>query len=239
MPQAIVVVENFAWVVEQVIAATTVKHVVVTGLGDMLGLPERPGGQQRRQVREAAGAAMAPAGRSPIQSRVAARGERAVRTRRCRPGRSRFPAIYWRNNRGAQGRDAQHGNIVANMQQAPHGLGPSSRKGRETVVTALPLYHIFALTMNWLTLPEDGRDQRADHQSARHPGFGEGDGATAIHHHRRREHPVQRPPPKPRFRANSISLRCKLSAAGGMAVQKAVAEKWKRVTGKAVIEATG
>ena len=237
--EAIVVVENFAWVVEQVIAATKVEHVIVTGLGDMLAFPK--GLLVNFVVKHVK--KLVPAWRLPsavfLQGRLAARRKGAVRTRRRRPGRSRVPAIYRRNDRSAQGRDAQlTATIVANLQQTHAWLRPVLEEGRETIVTALPLYHIFALTVNCLIFLKIGATNVLITNPRDIPGF--------VKELARRPFTVitgvntlfNSLLNNPDF-AKLDFKPLRLSVGGGMAVQKAVAERWKRVTGKALIEAYG
>ena len=107
------------------------------------------------------------------------------------------------------------------------------------ILTPLPLYHIFSLTANCLVFMTLGARERADHQSARHPRLRQGNGAgtsfTAI------------TGVNTLFNAlvNNRILRqldfssLRLTLGGGMAVQKAVAENWKQVTGVPLIEAYG
>ncbi len=59
-----------------------------------------------------------------------------------------------------------HRNMLANLEQVNATYGPLLHRGKEFVVTALPLYHIFALTMNCLLFIELGMAKFADHQPA-------------------------------------------------------------------------
>lgn len=138
----------------------------------------------------------------------------------------------------AKGAVLTHGNMVANVLQASEWLRPVTKEGEEVIVCALPLYHIFALLANCLTYmslggenllitnPRDFKGFVKTLQTSRFtgilgvntlfnsllntPGFAECD-----------------------FRSLHVSL------GGGMAVQRAVAEKWKAVTGQPLIEAYG
>jgi long-chain acyl-CoA synthetase len=74
----------------------------------------------------------------------------------------------------AKGAMLTHRNLVANMQQASAWLGQNVKLGEEIIITALPLYHIFALTANCLVFMQFGGLQPPDHQPARHAGFRQG-----------------------------------------------------------------
>ena len=231
--------ENFASVVEQVIAATNVEHVIVTGLGDMLAFPKGLMRQFRRQTRQEARAGLAPAAGDFLQACAAARRKGAVRTRRRRPGRARLPAVHRRNDGRAQGRNAQSRQYRRQCRsRATRMFRPVLEEGREVIVTALPLYHIFALTANCLTFLKIGatdvlitnpRDIRASSKSSARCRFSVITGVNTL---------FKALLNNPDFAKLDFSP-LRVSLAGGMAVQRAVAEKWKQTTGKALIEAYG
>jgi long-chain acyl-CoA synthetase len=236
--QAIVVVENFAWVVEQVIAATAVKHVVVTGLGDMLGFPK--GLAVNFVVKFVK--KMVPAWRLPgaVPFRVALRlGARApFEPVDVGPDDLAFLQYTGGTTGLPKGAMLSHANIVANLQQAHAWLRPVLEEGRETIVTALPLYHVFALTVNCLIFMKIGATNVLITNPRDIPGF--------VKELARRPFTVitgvntlfNALLNNPEFaRLDFAPLR--LSVGGGMAVQRAVAEKWKQVTGKTLIEAYG
>ena len=149
--EVIVILENFASVLQQVVARTAVKHIIVTGLGDMLGFPQsllvnfvvrkikkmEPSWSLPTAVRfkdmlgQGAGHALAPVqvGHGDIAFLQYTGGTTGV----------------------SKGAMLTHLNIIANLQQAHAWLKPVLTKGEEIIVTALPLYHIFALTANCLT----------------------------------------------------------------------------------------
>ena len=131
-----------------------------------------------------------------------------------------------------------HGNIVANMQQCHAWIAPYIEEGKETIITALPLYHIFALTANCLVFFKIGativlianpRDIPGFVKELRRTRFTTLTGVNtlfnALLHNRD-------------FASLDFST-LKICLGGGMAVQRAVAERWKQVTGKPIIEAYG
>jgi long-chain acyl-CoA synthetase len=117
-------------------------------------------------------------------------------------------------------------------------LRPLLEEGREVVITALPLYHIFALTANCLTFLKIGatnvlitnpRDIKGLVKELAHCRFSVITGVNTL---------FKALLNNPDFAALDFSP-LRLSVGGGMAVQKAVAEQWKQTTGKALIEAYG
>jgi long-chain acyl-CoA synthetase len=139
----------------------------------------------------------------------------------------------------ARGAILSHSNLIANMLQLYYWVKPVLREDeRQIVVTALPLYHIFSLTVNCLTfmllggnnvLITNPREMTDMIKQIRHLKFTVISGVNtlfnAMLHH-------------PHFAAVDFS-HLVLSVAGGMAVQKSVAERWKKVTGIALIEGYG
>jgi len=132
-----------------------------------------------------------------------------------------------------------HGNIVANLQQAHAWLAPALKPGvDQMIVTALPLYHIFALTANCLTFFKIGASNLLITNPRDIPGFvaelakypftaltGVNTLFNAMVNNAE-------------FAKLDFSrLQCTLG--GGMAVQRAVAEKWKKITGSTLVEAYG
>ena len=131
-----------------------------------------------------------------------------------------------------------HGNIVANVEQGHAMLRPLLEEGREVVITALPLYHIFALTANCLTFLKIGATDVLITNPRDIPGFVKElaryrfsviTGVNTL---------FKALLNNPDFAKLDFSP-LRVSVAGGMAVQRTVAEKWKQTTGKALIEAYG
>jgi long-chain acyl-CoA synthetase len=132
-----------------------------------------------------------------------------------------------------------HGNIVANLQQSHAWLTPALDPARqETIVTALPLYHIFALTANCLTFIKVGASNLLITNPRDIPGFVKELQATPFTMLTGVNTLFNALLANEDFRKLDFS-KLNLALGGGMAVQKAVAEKWKQVTGKPLIEAYG
>ena len=146
----IVILENFAHVLQEVIAHTPIKHVIVTSVGEMLGFPK--GNivdfvvrHKRKQVKPFS----LPGSKSFKQALK--EGSKV----RLQPVTLTHADIAFLQYTGgttgvAKGAMLTHGNMVANVLQALEWIGPSFPRDPATLITALPLYHIFALTANCL-----------------------------------------------------------------------------------------
>jgi len=236
--EAIVVVENFAHVLQEVVAMTRIRHVVVTGLGDMLGTFK--GGLVNFVVRHVK--KLVPAFSLPqaISFKAALSRGAAVTFTPVAVGHDDIAFLQYTGGTTGVSKGAMlsHGNIIANLQQAHAWLKPFLAEGREIIITALPLYHIFALTANCLTFIKLGATNVLITNPRDIPGFvkelakypfttitGVNTLFNALLH-------------DPGFAKLDFS-KLNISLGGGMAVQRAVAEKWKQVTGNALIEAYG
>ena len=153
---AIVIVENFAHVLDQVLARTPLKHVIVTGIGDMLGFPKRAlVNFVIRNVKK-----MVPPYR--LTGHIRFLDALSIGSRQAPDpvalGHDDIAFLqYTGGTTGvAKGAMLTHGNIVANMLQAGAWVKPVVREGQEIIITALPLYHIFSLTANLMVFTELG-----------------------------------------------------------------------------------
>jgi len=236
--EAIVVMENFASVAEQAIASTSVRHVVVTGLGDMLKFPT--GLLVNFIVKFVK--RLVPAWRllGAIRFKSALRLGAGAPFERVDLGPEDLAFLQYTGGTTGVPKGAMltHRNILANLQQAHAWLRPVLEEGHEIVITALPLYHIFALTANCMVFLKIGATNVLVTNPRDLPGF-----VKELARHRF----TVITGVNTLFNAllnNSEFLKLdftplRVSLAGGMAVQKEVAEKWKRVTRKPLIEAYG
>jgi long-chain acyl-CoA synthetase len=137
----------------------------------------------------------------------------------------------------AKGAILTHGNLVANLQQLSAWIARDLQDGREVVVTPLPLYHVFALTSS-LTFAKIGarnvlitnpRDLPAFIHELKRTPFTAMIGVNTLYN------ALLNAPAFADVEVHSL----KLAVAGGMAVQRAVAERWKQVTGVPIVEAYG
>ena len=138
----------------------------------------------------------------------------------------------------AKGAMLTHGNMIANMLQAGVWIGQNAKPGEEVIITALPLYHIFSLTANCLVFTRLGglswlitnpRDMPGFVKELRKSNFTSLTGVNTLFNGLLNT---------PGFAELDFS-RLHLSLGGGMAVQRAVADRWKKVTGCTLAEAYG
>jgi long-chain acyl-CoA synthetase len=235
---AIVVLENFAKTVAEVAPGTACKHIVVTGVGDLLGFPKSLiTNLVVRHVKK-----MVPAFSIPHAIRfndALARGARSKLPRTdIGPDDLAFLQYTGGTTGVAKGAMLTHRNMVSNMLQAFAWISPNMREGEEVVVTALPLYHIFALTANFLVFARVGgynhlitnpRDMPAFVSAIRSARFTALTGVNTLFAGLLNT---------PGFDQVDFS-QLHLTLGGGMAVQRAVAERWKKVTGSTLAEAYG
>jgi long-chain acyl-CoA synthetase len=235
--EVIVVLENFAATVQQVVAATPLRHIIVTALGDLLPAPK--GWLVNLVVRHVK--KMVPAFDLPS----AVRFNDALNLGRghvLNPVRVVHEDIAFLQYTGgttgvAKGAMLTQRNVIANMMQADAWIRPFLG-GPQTVITALPLYHIFALTANCLVFLKLGARNVLITNPRDIPGFVKElskyrfsviTGVNTLFNALLNN---------PDFAKLDFSG-LKISLGGGMAVQRAVAERWKKVTGLPLIEAYG
>ena len=235
--EAIVVVENFAHTVQEVVGRTAVKQVVVTSIGEMLGWKGPLIDFVLRHVKK-----MIPPWRLPGSMRLSqALAEGRRRKLEHVPITHQDIAFlqYTGGTTGvAKGAMLLHRNIVANLLQAGAWLKPFLGNERHLILTPLPLYHIFSLTANCLVFMTLGaenvlitnpRDIPAFVKEMSKHRFTTFTGVNTLFNALLNNADFAR--------LDFSSLR--LTLGGGMAVQKAVAERWKQVTGVPLIEAYG
>ncbi len=236
--KAIVILANFAKTLEEVIPSTPVKSVVITEIGDLLPLPKRllvnvVVKYVKKMVPEfhiantiSFNEALS-LGKTTNLSRPVIRHEDLA-----------FLQYTGGTTGVAKGAMLTHGNIVANAVQARAWIKFLIKDGEEVIITALPLYHIFSLTANCLIFSSIGAQNILITNPKDIPGFikelkkwkfsaitGVNTLFNALMNH-------------PDFTQLDFSG-LKVSLGGGMAVQRAVAERWKQLTGAPLIEAYG
>lgn len=237
--KAIVVVEAFAHTLAEVIDKTEVKTVVVTRFGDMLGFPksmlvnfvikyvkkmvpayELPGAHRMMDVL-AKGSSLPPAVAEVGQDDLA------------------FLQYTGGTTGVAKGAMLTHRNMVCNIEQAWSWITAIEQdEGNEVIITALPLYHIFALTANCLTYMKLGAMNLLITNPRDMPGFVKELGKvkfTAITGVNTLFNALMNTPGFDKIDFSHL----KLTLGGGMAVQKVVADRWKELTGITLIEAYG
>ncbi len=236
--EAIVIVDNFAHTLQHVLPNTAVRHVIVTRLGDMLGLLK--GGLVNFVVKYVK--KMVPAWSIPghvrFNAALAAGGGHALE--RVDIGHEDIAYLqYTGGTTGvAKGAILTHRNVLANLQQAHAWIHPFTSEGREVIITALPLYHIFSLTANCLTFFKIGATNVLITNPRDIPGFIKEMGKvafTAITGVNTLFNALLHHPDFAKLDFSSLHI----TLGGGMAVQQAVADRWREVTGKPLVEAYG
>ncbi|WP_087025948.1 long-chain-fatty-acid--CoA ligase FadD [Thaumasiovibrio subtropicus] len=236
--KAIVIVSNFAHTLEKVVKNTSVKHVVLTRLGDQLSRPKSTlVNFVVKYIKK-----MVPKYHLPdaISMRSALRlGRRMQYVKPIIESDDTAFLQYTGGTTGvAKGAVLTHRNMIANVMQAKAMYLPVLTEGREAIVTALPLYHVFALTVNGLLMVEMGgqnllitnpRDIPTFVKELKSFPFTAITGVNTLFNALLNNED---------FHELDFS-KLGLSVGGGMAVQRAVAEKWQSVTGNYLLEGYG
>jgi long-chain acyl-CoA synthetase len=234
---AIVILENFAHVLEQVIGKTQVRQVIVTPLGEMLGAKGHIVNFVVRKIKKLVPAWNLLQAISMKQALSLGQGK-SFNAPTLTPEDIAFLQYTGGTTGVSKGAVLTHRNICANVLQAEHWIAPVVRRGEEFIITALPLYHIFALTANCLTFIRIGAQNLLIANPRDIPNFVKEwakypvTAFTAVNtlFNALLNHPDFQ-------KLNFSTLRVTLG--GGMAVQKPVAERWKAVTGCALSQAYG
>lgn len=234
----VVVAENFAHTLQQALPGTQVKRVVVTSLGEMLGFPK--GAITDLVVRHVK--KMVPAWKIPGALRlrdVLAAGARAPFHRPALTHDDLAALQYTGGTTGvAKGAMLSHGNLVSNVCQAYAWVRPFCNGDRECIVTALPLYHIFALTANCLTFMRLGASNLLIVNPRDIPAFIKEMGKvrfTALTGVNTLFNALLNHPDFGKLDFSSLQT----TLGGGMAVQEAIAQRWLKTTGKPIAQAYG
>ena len=235
---AIVIVSNFAHTLEKVVAETAIKQVVLTRLGDQLS-PVK-GTLVNFVVKYVK--RLVPKYHLPnaISFRDVLQQGKALSYER--PAMSNDDLAFLQYTGGttgvAKGAMLTHRNMQANLEQTKATYGSVLRDGKELVVTALPLYHSFALTVNGLLFLDLGGTNLLITNPRDIPGFVKEmakypftaiTGVNTLFNALLNDSHFQK--------LDFSSLR--LSAGGGMSVQKVVAERWEKLTGHYLLEGYG
>ncbi len=240
----IVILENFAHVLESILSETQVENVMITRMGDALAFPKATVmNLVVKHVKK-----MVPyyriTGATSFKAALKSGSGYGYESVEMKPDDIAFLQYTGGTTGASKGAMLSHKNLLVNMRQAitwimnTSSLGRELRMGHEIIITALPLYHIFSLTANCLCFMSIG-------------GL---------------NHLITNPRDLPNFvkELKKISFTCmtgvntlfngllnapgfdqvdfsslKIVLGGGMAVQKKVAKRWKSVTGATLIEAYG
>ncbi|MHC9058485.1 long-chain-fatty-acid--CoA ligase FadD [Pantoea sp. SORGH_AS_0659] len=235
---AIVIVSNFAHTLEKVVAETPIKHVMLTRMGDQLApVKATLVNFVVKYVKKLVPKYHLP-GAVPFRSALS-QGEQMTYQRPTVTNDDLAFLQYTGGTTGvAKGAMLTHRNMQANLEQTKATYGKLLRPGKEQVVTALPLYHIFALTVNGLLFLDLGGTNLLITNPRDIPGFVKElskfpftaiTGVNTLFNALLND---------ANFNKLDFST-LRLSAGGGMAVQKAVAERWEKLTGHYLLEGYG
>ena len=234
----VVIVANFASNLEKIRSEIQAKHIITTELGDLLGgLKGMIVNLVVKYVKK-----MVPPyslqGAVSLKTALSMGSTHAFKSINCNLEDPAFLQYTGGTTGVSKGAELTHGNIVANMQQISAWMKPKLKENEEIVITALPLYHIFALTVNCLAMLKIGahnvlitnpRDMKAFIGDLAKKRFTVITGVNTLFNGLLNQEAF-----------NSLDFSgLKIAVGGGMAVQKATAEKWKQVTGVPLAEGYG
>jgi long-chain acyl-CoA synthetase len=235
---AIVILANFAYNLEKILPETSIKHVIVTEIGDRLGgLKKTLVNAVVKYVKK-----MVPSYNLPTAIKfndALKRGGRRTFEQVTIKGEDTAFLQYTGGTTGvSKGAVLSHTNLVANMEQISAWMSVGLNKRSEIMITALPLYHIYALTVNCLSMMKIGaknilitnpRDMKGFIKELKKHPFSVITGLNTLYNGMMNH---------PDFDSIDFS-HLKITSAGGMAMQTSVAERWKEKTGVPVAEGYG
>jgi len=239
--EAVIVLENFATTVQQVIGKTAVKHVIVGSMGDLLGFKGVIVNLVVRRLKKMVPAYSIPGAVTFNDALAAGRGMKLNKPKLA-PDDVAFLQYTGGTTGVSKGATLLHRNILANVLQNDAWLQPALKKPPHVdqlfIVCALPLYHIFALTACFLLAMRAGGTNLLIPNPRDMAGFVKelmkyqvnffpavNTMYNGLLHH-------------PDFNKVDFS-KLKVSNGGGMAVQRPVAEQWKKLTGCSIAEGYG
>ena len=234
---AIVVLENFAKILQQVLGRTSVRTVITTQIGDLFPPAKRwLTNFVVKHVKK-----MVPAwhiaNTVPFTVALSAGREQRLDDVLLTLDDLAFLQYTGGTTGVAKGAMLTHGNLVANLQQVAAWIARDLRDGKEVAIIPLPLYHVFALTVNLvfmkigahIILITNPRDLPHFIATLKETPFTAMIGVNTLYN------ALLNAPAFAEVKVRQL----KLAAAGGMAVQRAVAERWKALTGVPIVEGYG
>ena len=234
----IIIFENSCKTLQEIVDNTPVKNILTTGIGDLLGFPKSMiVNFVIKHVKKMIPDWNLPQAKDFKTELFDANGDGYTR-----PDLNLEDISFLQYTGGttgvSKGAVLTHGNIVANIVQARAWISKYLKEGEETIITPLPLYHIFSLTANCMIFATMGaknilitnpRDMPGFIKELKKHKFTAFTGVNTLFNGLLNN---------PEFKDVDFSS-LKLTLGGGMAVQKVVADRWKEVTGVPLIEAYG
>ncbi|WP_241569836.1 AMP-binding protein [Rosenbergiella collisarenosi] len=235
--EALIVLSNFAHTVQAVMAQSPIKHIIVSELGD-----EHPV-IQRKLIHFSLHYVKKKVPKWQLihhKYRDCLKQGRLLRYQRAQLTRDDIALLQYTGGTTGMAKGAMltHGNLLANIEQIKAVYGELLIPGEERVVSALPLYHIFALMINCLLFIELGGHNRLITnpldmdkwlKGLKNFNFSVISGVNTLY---------AKLVNHPSFQQLNFSA-LKISVAGGMAVQSDVAAQWQRLTGTPIVEGYG
>jgi long-chain acyl-CoA synthetase len=234
--KALLILENFASNLQKIQSETPVETVIIASLGDMLGtIKGTIVNFVVRKIKKLVPSYSLP---SSIKFNDTIRVINKPEAREIKLSDVAFLQYTGGTTGVPKGVTLTHGNICANMAQVDAWVGSLFTLGKEVVITALPMYHIFSLTANCILgihlgaknkLITNPRDMKAYLKELKKEKFSFITGVNTLYNLMMNH---------PDFKTVDFSG-LKLALAGGMALQDVVAKRWEEMTGKAIVEAYG
>lgn len=236
--ETIIIVDNFCSVLQKIVAETEIKNIIITRMGDMLPFPKSAIiNLAVKYVKK-----MVPSYSLPnaVVFKQALKQGAQHRFETVPSSHSDIAFLQYTGGTTGVSKGAvlTNKNMIANMQQASAWIKTLVGDKHEVIITALPLYHIFSLTANCLTFMKHGwmnhlitnpRDINGFVKEIKNLQFAGITGVNTLFNGLLNH---------PEFKDVDFS-KLILTLGGGMSVQHSVAQRWKEVTGKALIEAYG
>ncbi len=236
--EAIVILENFAGTLEQVLSKTPVRHVVMATMGDLLGFKGLIVNFVVRKVKKLVPAFNVP-GAIPFNTVISEGAGLQLKKVEVGPEDIAFLQYTGGTTGVSKGAMLLHRNIIANMEQVSAWFSPTRKEDDPLIMVApLPLYHIYALTCNCMFMLRDGgcnllipnpRDIPGFIKELKNNRFTGISGLNTLYNALLNN---------PEFAQIDFS-QLRLASAGGMAMQQAVADRWQKATKVPILEGYG
>jgi long-chain acyl-CoA synthetase len=236
--KAVIIVENFAFNLEKILSQTGIETVITTTIGDLLGgLKGSIVNFVIRKIKKMVPSYSLP-GSISLKNILKENSGKKGTSVSINNNDTAFLQYTGGTTGVSKGAELTHGNICANVSQVESWIGKNISEGEEVIITALPLYHIFALTANCLTFFRYGsknilitnpRDMPKFCADLKKNPFTAITGVNTLFIGLMNQEVFK----------NLDFSKMKLALGGGMAVQDVVAEQWEKLTGCALLEAYG
>jgi long-chain acyl-CoA synthetase len=239
--KAIIILENFAVTLQQVVARTDVKHVCVATMGDLLGLKGHLVNFVVRKVKKLVPAWSLP-GHVSFKAALSAGQSKTLKAADTKPEDVAFLQYTGGTTGVSKGATLTNSNVLSNVAQNDLWLPAAFIKKQKPevllYVCALPLYHIFALTVNALMGMSQGAHNLLIPNPRDIPGFVKELGKYEFHVFPGLNTLFNAVLNNDEFQKLNFKPLL-LSLGGGMAVQRPVADRWKQLTGCVISEGYG